>query len=521
MFDLIVRNAVLVDGTGAAARSVDVATTGDRICAVGTISPNAPTARTVDARQRVLAPGFIDIHTHSDLHLVEDGAGESKLRQGVTTEVTGNCSFSPFPLDQPNMPLHVDHLARATAKVPLRWTGLSGYADALTERGLGLNVAPLAGHGTLRVAAMGLEQREPDADELARMTRELDASLNEGAWGMSTGLTHVPSAYAEFDEIAALARVLASHGALYTTHSRGGGVDESVALGRASGVRVQHSHLAINNPKRWGTGHLLLEALDRARSDGVDIAYDVYPYAASSSSLTQHLPLWLQAGGTGPMRERLKDPRVRDRALRELATGWFGGIPFLWDRFLISHTPDGHGVGQTIEALAEATSSDPYDYLLELCEKYGNEVRVVIFYRAEEDVEAFLAHPLAVVGSDGNAMRIEPSAAGVHPRSFGTFPRVLGRYVRERGVLALPDAVHKMTGAPAARLGLRDRGVIREGLCADMVIFDPARVADNAEFAQPPRRPDGIDMVVVNGTVMVEDDTISADRPGRVLLRSG
>ncbi len=526
MFDLVIRNASVVDGTGAPARTTDVGVRGDKIVAVETIAPGVETAREVDAGGRVLAPGFIDIHTHSDLNLVANGLGESKLLQGVTTEVPGNCSFAPFPIEPSRLELHADHLARATAPLTPWWTDLDGYADALHEQGLGINVAPLAGHGTLRVAALGVDQRPATADEQARMERDLEASLDQGAFGMSTGLTHVPSAYGSYEEVVGLAKVLARKGSLYATHSRGsspdnpGGVEEAVNLGRETGVTVEFSHLAINRPDQWGTGRERVAPFDAARAEGIDIFFDVYPYHASSSSLTQYLPPWVQSGGTEAMRERLADPTRRQQALDDMAEGWFGGIPWLWDRFVISDSPSGLEDGSSIEELAEQSGIDPYELTLQLCEKYGNQLQVVLFYRVEEDVEVFLAHPLAVVGSDGNAMPLDQGTARPHPRSFGTFPRVLGRFTREKGTLTLPDAIRKMSGEPARRLGLTDRGEIRVGAIADLVLLNPDTVSDNAEFGELPNPPTGIDMVIVNGTVMVDHGTTSTERPGRMLRRS-
>src|SRR5262245_21959732 len=525
MFDLIVRGANVIDGTGAPARPADVGIVGDRIAAVGAIEDGAIAARTIDAHGRVACPGFIDIHTHSDLTLVADGRGESKLRQGVTTEVVGNCSFSAFPIEPARRDLHADHLARATEPLTPWWTDLDGYADALHEQGLAINVAPLAGHGTLRVAAMGVEERAPTASELSRMRRDLEHALEQGAFGMSTGLTHVPSAYGDFDEVAALASVCAKHGALYATHCRAARPDERAAvaeaieLGRRVGVTVEFSHLAINRPERWGHGAELLAMFDTAREDGVDICFDVYPYDASSSSLTQYLPAWVQAGGTQEMVDRLADPAVRRRALDDMAGGWFGDIPWLWDRFLVSSSPDGYGVAMTLADLAEGEGLDPAELTLQLCERYGNELQVVLFYRVEEDVTMFLRHPLAVIGSDGNAIPLDQPTACPHPRNFGTFPRVLGRYVRDRAALALPDAVRKMTAEPARRLGLTDRGVLAVGAVADIVVFDPETVTDNAAFGERPRAPSGIGVAVVGGAVVLADAVIGEERPGRVLRR--
>ncbi len=524
MFDLIIRNAIVIDGTGAPGRQGDIGITDGHITAVGTVEGEA--ARTIDAGGRVACPGFIDIHTHSDLTLVADGIGESKLRQGVTTEVVGNCSFAAFPIEPERLDLHADHLARATAPITPWWTDFDGYAEALQEQGLAINVAPLAGHGTLRVAAMGVDQRPATPEEMRRMEEDLDHALEQGAFGMSTGLTHVPSAYGDFDEVANLARVLAARGALYATHARSvpepkfGAVEEAIDIGRRTGVTVEFSHLAINHPDNWGQGAELLELFDRARDEGIDIFFDVYPYDASSSSLTQYLPPWLQAGGTEAMRARLADPEQRQRALDDMTEGWFDGHPWLWDRFLISSSPDGYGIAKTIEQLSDEEGIEPYELTLQLCERYGNELQVVLFYRSEEDVAKFLAHPLSVIGSDGNAIPLHQPTACPHPRNFGTFPRVLGVYARQKGVLELADAVKKMTAEPARRLGITDRGTVAVGAVADLVIFDPDTVIDNSEFGQEAGPPAGIDVVIVGGSVVLDHGTIGDERPGRVLRKT-
>lgn len=526
MFDLLFRNATLVDGTGSPPKRADVGVNGDRIEAVGSISTDAEALRMLDVTGKVLCPGFIDIHTHSDLSLLADGTGESKLRQGVTTEVVGNCSFSAFPIEPSRLHLHSDHLARVTSPVTPDWVDLDGYAAALEEAGLAINVAPLAGHGTLRVAAIGIDSRPPTGDELARMVSDLECALDQGAFGMSTGLTHVPSSYAAFDEIAELARVLARREALYATHSRPhedrerGAVGEAVDIGRLTGVTVEFSHLAINDPELWNTGERVLELFSEARESGVDIFFDVYPYDASSSSLTQYLPPWVQEGGTEAMRSRLADPATRTRALHDMTRGWFGGIPWLFDRFVISECPDGFGVSRSLGELSAEAGADPYEMTLELCERYGNLAQVVLFYRTEQDVQTFLADPLAVVGSDGNAVPLHQPSARPHPRFFGTFPRVLGRYVRERQILTLEDAVRKMSGEPARRLGLEGRGTVREGKIADLVVFDPETVRDTTGFGQVPAAPVGIETVVVAGRVLLEDGAVSTERPGRVLRRN-
>jgi N-acyl-D-aspartate/D-glutamate deacylase len=256
-----------------------------------------------------------------------------------------------------------------------------------------------------------------------------------------------------------------------------------------------------------------------ARHEGVDITFDVYPYDASSSSLTQYLPDWVQEGGSEEMRRRLQKPDVRRRALADMHAGWFNGIPWLWDRFVVSSTPDAAFVGETLGQVSDGLGVEPHELTLRLCEHYGNEIQVVLFYRTDADVSAFLQHPLGVVGSDGNAIALDQGRSKPHPRSFGTFPRVLGRYVRDHGLIELPEAVRKMTTEPARRLGISDRGTIAVGMAADLVVFDPGTVADEATFERPAIAPSGISHVMVNGTLVVADGVVTGDRPGRMLRR--
>lgn len=526
--DLLLRRAVIVDGTGAEPFVADVAVTGDRIVAVGDLA-DVRAARMIDVQHRVLCPGFIDIHTHSDVSLLLDPAGESKVLQGVTTEVTGNCGFSAFPLRPDRLGLHADHLARiGDDPVDLTWTDLDGYAAALAADPPAINVAPLLGHGTVRVAVMGVDDRRPTADELEQMRRLVSESLDQGAFGLSTGLTHIPSGYGDTDEVRELVRVVAGRDALYATHSRATAapegfpaVQEAISTCADLGARLQFSHAAINEPSKWGRAGDLAAMFERAESAGLDVGFDVYPYDASSSSLTQYLPPWVQAGGTSGMRRLLADPATRQRAERELAVGWMSGIPWYWDRVVISRSGPGREAwaGLSLAEIAAREGVDPVALTLDLCLEHGNSVQVVLFYRTEADMRTFLAHRLSVVGSDGSAVPLDQRGHKPHPRGFGTFPRILGRYVREQGLLTLAQAVHKMTGAVAARLQLPDRGSVRAGAMADLVILDPDVVIDGATFTEPAQRPAGIGHVVVNGTVVVDDGEQTAARPGRVLRR--
>lgn len=526
--DILFKNATLVDGTGAPPRRAGVAVRDGVITAVGDISPDRA-ERVIDADGLVLCPGFVDIHTHSDVSVVLDADCESKILQGVTTEVTGNCSFSPFPLEPQRMELHEDHLHRiGDGCPPLTWTDLKGYAEAVGANPPALNVAPLVGHGTVRVAVMGVDQREASPEELKRMQVLVARELDQGAFGFSTGLTHVPSAYGDEAEVTELVKVVASRDALYATHSRNsaegefGSVEEALRTASAAGVRLEYSHAAINHPDRWGRAAEVTALIDEARERGLDVGFDVYPYDASSSSLTQYLPPWVQDGGTEAMRHRLADPETLARAEQELAAGWFGGIPWFWDRVLISRSGPGDEwcVGMHIDEAASRAGVSPAAFTLRLCLEHGNAAGVVLFYRTEEDMSTFLAHPLAVVGSDGSAVPLDQGSRRPHPRGFGTYPRILGRYVRETGLLTLPEAVRKMTGEVAARMQMADRGLVRPGLAADLVAFDPATVVDTATFTEPAQAPRGISYVMVNGELAVDGGDQTPARTGRVLRRN-
>ena len=524
--DILLRGGIIVDGTGAPGYVGDVAVAGGRIVGVGE-RLDVDEGRVIHVSGLVVAPGFIDIHTHSDLTALRDPACESKIRQGVTTDVTGNCGSSPFPIALERIDAHLDHLGgRGFGGLELSWTDVDGYAQVVDRRPTALNLAPLVGHGTLRTAGMGLDRRPPTADELATMQRLLGEQLEQGAFGFSTGLTLVPGAYATEDEVVALVDVVAEHDALYATHSRFdsdrdfGGVELAIRTATAAGARLQYSHAAINDPDLWGRASDITDMIDEARRGGLDVMFDVYPYDASSSSMTQFLPTWVPEGGTEAMRTRLADPTVYKRALAELRAG-FWGIPWFWDRVVLSKVdrPDSWSVGLTIEQAAARAGTDPAEWALQLCLDHGNAAKVVLFYRTEEDMTTFLAHPLAMVGSDGYATPFDTRGAQPHPRSFGTYPRIFGRYVREQGLLSLEEAVRKCTSVIAERLQITDRGLLQEGPVADIVVFDPDTIIDQATFSEPAAPPIGIHHVLVNGQLVVEDNQQTEARPGRVLRR--
>jgi N-acyl-D-amino-acid deacylase len=485
----------------------------------------------IDATGFAIAPGFIDVHTHSDISLLHDGRGESKVFQGVTTEVTGNCSFSAFPINQANKQIHSEFLEGiGDDPFPLEWSDLNGYREAIYKNGVSINIAPLVGHGTLRIAGMGLKEGAPTPEDLERMGQLLRVALEQGAFGMSTGLTYVPSRYAPFDELIYLCTVIKSKDRIYTSHARDydilgedqflGSLKEALSLARQTGVRVQYSHAAINDPKQWGRAQEWVDYFDSPDAKNLDVAFDVYPYDASSSSLTQYLPGWVQAGGVDEMRARLSDPSIFSTAAQELSLGWSAHkIPWFWDRVLIARGNDLLGVenGDSIEIAAKKLGMAPETLVLELTRLGGNSVMVVLFYRTDEDMRVFARSKYSMICSDGSAFPFDQKGKLPHPRSFGASARALGYLSRETGDMALEVVIYKMSGKAAAFFGIHDRGSIEVGKAADIVIFNPVTIKDQATFTNPAQPPVGIEYVFVNGQLVIKKGTQTDKRPGKVL----
>jgi N-acyl-D-amino-acid deacylase len=529
MYTFLIRGAEVFDGAGGPSVQADVAISDDRIAAVGRDLPGSA-ERTVDAGGLALAPGFIDIHSHTDLSVFARPLAESKVRQGVTTEVVGNCGIGAFPIGRERTGLLTDYLRMHGTRLPsegVSWTDFSSYADRVGRLGLGLNLAPLVAHGTLRIAAMGAEDRAPAAADLAHMHALLEAALRQGAWGMSTGLIYPPGSFAATEEIVALAKVLARSGAVYTSHIRGEGdtlltaLAEAVQVGKESGVRVQVSHLKALGRRNWGRGREALALLDAARRDGVDVAADQYPYEATSTALSALVPSWAHAGGVGALLKRLAGPEERGRLSAEIARalGDRGGA----EAVKVAHVGSPCNASLSGKSLAEVAAqwnAPPEAAVIRLLLEERAEVGAVYFSLSAEDVAAIMASDQVAVGSDGLGLSAaEDRDQATHPRSYGTFPRVLGRYVREQRLLSLPLAVYKMTGLPARRLGFRDRGGIRPGCAADLTLFDPATIRDRAEFQDPHAYCAGVEHVFVNGRLVVRDGQPTGEASGRVLRR--
>jgi N-acyl-D-aspartate/D-glutamate deacylase len=527
MDDLLIRGGHVIDGGGGPGRDADVAVHAGRVMAVEPRSAR-PARRVIDARGQVVAPGFIDIHTHSDFTLPLNPRAESKIRQGVTLEVVGNCGFSAAPALPGTAAMLREYLASSATWLPFRETTFADYAARFPPTSV--NVVLQVGHNTLRLMTAGLENRPLTADEMVTMERLLEEALAAGAWGLSSGLFTAPGHFADAAEIHALARVLRRHGAAYSTHVRDEAdrgfeaVREAIAVAEVTGVHVQIAHLKLSGVDNWGGAARLLGEIEAARRRGVPVDCDAYPYDTASNPLRNLLPRWVMEQGIPAMLERLRvrdtRTRLRDEIARHGLTN-FGRIPS-WDvvRVAISpHLPE--NAGRTLGDIARARGLDPIDAVADYLVADRGETRILITSMADVDVHAITGAPWVTVGSDGNALATTgvTSQGKPHPRFYGTHARVLGCYVRELRLLTLERAVAKMTGTAARALGLPDRGLLRAGAWADVTVFDPARITDCSTYEEPHRYAAGVSTVVVNGQVVIDGGDHTGALPGRVLRR--
>lgn len=527
----LVRGALVLDGTGRPGETGDVLIADGRIQRVGgRIEELPPATRVVDADGLALAPGFIDMHAHSDLAVLTDPAHLAKVSQGVTTEVVGQDGLSYAPATPAAIAVLREQLAGWNG-VPdgldLGWATIGAYLDAVDAARPAVNVAALVPQGTVRLDVVGASDRPASVDEIAAMRAIVDRGMHDGAFGMSSGLTYVPGMFAGTDELVALCEVVAAHGGVYVPHQRSYGADalaayaEMVEVARRSGAALHLAHATMNFAVNRGRAGELVALLDAALASGVELTFDTYPYLPGSTTLAALLPSWAAAGGPAATLDRLRDPAARVRIAHELdvvGTDGCHGVPVDWETIEISGVRDpalGDRVGRTVAALA-ARSGDPASTValdLLVADRLGT--GILQHVGDEANVRTMMAHPRHTGGSDGILVGEKP-----HPRAWGTFPRYLGRYVREEGVLRLEDAIVHLSARPAALLGLTDRGRIAPGLVADLLLVDPATVDDRATFAEPRRQAAGIPWVFVAGEAVVEEGERTQARPGRALRSS-
>ncbi|MFC7343415.1 N-acyl-D-amino-acid deacylase family protein [Saccharopolyspora griseoalba] len=521
--DLIIRGAQVVDGDGGPRYRADVGLAEGRIAAIG---GQLSGRRSIDADGLVLAPGFVDMHAHSDLQLLAEPDHTAKVSQGVTLEVIGQDGLSYAPVDDAALETLRGQIAGWNDDPPgfdWDWRTVAEYLDRL-DRGIATNAAYLVPHGTLRLLCAGYEDRPVTADELDRMRAVLAESLRQGAFGLSSGLTYTPGMYADTAELTALCEVVAAHGGFHSTHHRSYGAGalaayaEMLEVSRRSACPLHLAHATMNFRVNRGRAGELLAMLDRALDEGCDVTLDSYPYLPGSTSLHALLPSWSMAGGMQPTLERLRDPVLRGRIRHELeVTGSDGchGVPVEWETIVVSGVREAgneHLVGRSVAEAARAVGTQPTEFYLDVLVSERLGASCLMHVGHEDNVRAIMRHRVHTGGSDGLLVGARP-----HPRAWGTFPRYLGHYARETGVLGLEECVAHLTSRPADRLGLADRGRIREGNAADLVLFDPETVSDTATFENPRQQAAGIPHVFVNGAAVIEDGRRTDALPGRAL----
>ena len=520
-FDLVLKGGTILDGTGGPAWKADIGLRGNSIAAVGEIALGQA-RRVVDVAGLHVAPGFIDIHSHSDRSIVTYPGAESRVLQGITTEITGNCGGSAAPRSvRPD-----DEPERERPA----WTDVASYFEVLEKTGISVNHALLLGHGTLRLNAIGMVDRRLTKDELQGMLRAVADGMDHGAIGLSTGLEYTPGRYSPTEEIVALAQVVARRGGLYASHIRNEeatlleAVNEAIAIGRRTGVRVEVSHLKAAGQPNWGKQDAAIHMIESARRGGVDVLADAYPYTAYSTGVSIFLEPWAREGGGKAIAKRLRDPETRARIRREVIPR-VASDPGDYDLIVIASLRTEKNrwtIGKNFVEIGDEWNLEPIDALLRLLEEEDGRISFVGHGMSPANVAKVLAHPLVMIGSDGSSMAPVGDAARTrpHPRSYGTYPRLLGHYVRDEKVLDLPAAIRKMTSMPADHAGLRNRGRIARGQKADLVVFDADTVREVSSFADPHRYPVGIRHVLVNGTPVVEEGKHTGERPGQVLRGS-
>ncbi len=528
-YDVLIRNGRVIDGTGNPWFHADVAVSGDRIVAIAkALAGNA--RREIDSQGLVVAPGFIDMHSHSDFLLLEDGKAESKIRQGVTTEILGEGGSAG-----PYLGKLTPRAFQIGEKIH-EWATLGGYFEMVEKAGISTNIASYVGLDNVWQCVMGTSHERPTPEQLESMKELVDGAMKEGALGLSSQVMMPPGSLATTDDLVLLAGAAAKHGGIYSTHIRNEGlgvfdsVKEAIAVGERAKLPVDVIHLKIADQKNWGRMKEVCELIQAARDRGVNVQANVYPYTRGNNDLVSIIPPWAHEGGKGKLLERLKDLKQRERIKKEIQAGlpgWYNHYTAVggdWGRMLVSG--NNSLAGLTMDRVMNLRTqgkkdADLLDELLDVLIEQSGSVPTVYAHHTEEDMQFALRQPWCSVGSDGSAFATSgPLKRGnPHPRNFGTFPRVLGVYVREQHLLTLEDAIRKMTSLNAARIGLKDRGTLRVGAFADITLFDEARVIDRSTYTDPFQYSEGIEYVIVNGQVVLDRGTQTGARPGKAIRR--
>jgi N-acyl-D-amino-acid deacylase len=525
----LIKNGQIIDGTGKERFAGDLLIENERIAAIGVIEAT-DVDQIFDARGKIVAPGFIDTHSHSDLQVLLSPYIEPKIRQGVTTELLGQDGISMAPLPARYISTWRKNLAGLDGDsdtIDWSYETTDGYLKLLEKQGVGLNEAYLVPHGNVRMEAMGLSNRTPTASELQKMCDITDREMQAGAYGLSTGLIYMPCAYSGLSEIVALCKVVAKYDGVFVVHQRSEAdtilesMEEILEIGRQSSVKLHFSHFKVCGRKNWRFIEPVIALLDKAKAEGLRVSFDQYPYVAGSTMLGVILPPWVHDGGTDQLLKRLEDADLRQKMIYDMEHGLYG-----WDNFVdfagldqifvtsVKSQKNRDLIGKNLVEIGQIRQKDTYEAVFDLLYEEENAVGMVDFYGIEEHVTRFMCRPEQNVCTDG-LLGGKP-----HPRVYGSFPRVLGKYVREEKALTLESAIYKMTGKPAAVFGFKDRGMIQIGNFADLVIFDPDVIMDRGTFIEPIQYPDGIQAVFINGELVLQQGIYEKKCPGKVLRRA-
>lgn len=525
-YDVLITGGMVIDGTGAAAISADVGIIGDQVVEMGSLRDNG-SKRVIDATGMIVCPGFIDIHSHTDLALLVNPKAESKIRQGVTTEVAGQDGGSLAPLTDTQLKgLQEGYGTRY--EVDINWKDFTGLFATLKKNQIGVNFISFVGQGTIRRLVVGNKNVRATARQIDVMKALVEQAMSEGAWGLSSGLEYTPGSFANEDEIAELGKVTRSFGGIYATHMRNEddrlieAVEEAIDIARKAEIPLEISHFKASGKRNWDKISQAFEIIEKANAEGMDITLDRYPYIAYQTTLRNLFPTRYRDGGTDAFVKRLQTPALLARMKRAA----LAKIDMLgdWSAVMItSVSKEEHQVhiGKRVSEIVAESKEDPFEFVRQLLINENGSVGMVGFGMSEEEIKSVLTHPLVMIASDGGAAATYGplSETTPHPRYYGTFPRVLGKYCRDDRFFDLPTAVHKMTGMPAQRLGLKDRGKVDVGLAADLVVFNPATVIDRADFMNPHQYAQGIDYVLVNGAVVIDQGEHMGVLAGRVLQK--
>ncbi|MBW1736116.1 MAG: D-aminoacylase [Deltaproteobacteria bacterium] len=529
-YNLLLTNGKIIDGTGNPWYKADIGIREEKIEAIGNLK-NKNAERYIDAEKLVISPGFIDIHTHSDLSPFHTPEADSHIYQGITTDVIGNCGISPAPISDYLKEQH--KLLAAEYDINFDWSTFGEYLDKLDSLKTSINLVPLVGQAAIRMAVMGMDNRSPTSEEMEQMKKHVAEAMEAGAFGISTGLWYAPSGFAKTDEIIELAKVASTYGRIYASHIRGEGdplikaVKEAIDIGDKAKLPVQISHHKAMGMRNWGKVHDTLRMMEEARERGVEVTADVYAWTANATGLTAMLPHWVHEGGKDQIIERLKDDDTRNRIKKDMTEGLPGWESLVsecgWDRIMVTRSPIHENYeGKRIQELADEKGVDPYDFAFDLLIEEDCEVSLVIFSIKEEDAMYVMKHPLAMIASDSSAIcpRGYIGRGKPHPRGYGNAVRFLGTYVREKKLMDLEQGIRKMTSFPAQKVSLKDRGLIKEGMVADLVIFNPKTIASNATYNNPHQYPTGVHYVLVNGELVIEKGKHTNKYPGKILRKN-